>query len=57
MDELKNALKDAGLNSVPLADVFGFDPDCTEPTCSQGCTNCSAGCTQCYTGSAKQSGS
>lgn len=53
MEELKNALKAAGLDRAPVTDVFGFDPDCDANTCQSGCTNCQPGCFSCSPGNSK----
>lgn len=51
MDELKDALREAGLDRVPLADVFGFDADCaSDGNCTSGCHDCHPGCNNCSTG-------
>lgn len=47
MDELKKALRDAGLDRLPTADVFGFDPDCKTTTCDQNCETCQTGGSTC----------
>lgn len=55
MDELKNALNRAGLDSVPFAGIVGFDPDSCQvnPECMTTCYSCEPGCTSCSSGSSK----